>query len=227
MKINEIGNRYGKLTVIDYANSINKRAVWKCKCDCGNICEVKGKYLRNGDTTSCGCFSKERTKQMGLNNKKPNKIIIEDNLVKVFFHNTDNFFICDLQDLELVKNGTWFENEQGYARTLDNNKFKFFHNYIIPNNNEMCCDHINGNRLDNRRCNLRSVTKQQNALNTKMYKNNTSGHTGVYKRNNSWIAYINYKNEYINIGSFKTKEEAIEARQQKEIELFGVYRRGA
>lgn len=225
MKINEIGNKYGKLTVIDYATSINKRTVWKCKCDCGNICEVKGKYLRNGDTTSCGCVSKERVRQMGLNNKKPNKIIVENDLVKIFFHNTEKFFICDLQDLDLVKNKTWFESESGYARTLDNNKYKFFHNYIIPHDNNMCCDHINGERLDNRRCNLRLVTKQQNALNSKKYKNNTSGYTGVYKRNNSWVAYIYYKKQYINIGSFKSKEEAIAARQQKEIELFGEYRR--
>lgn len=225
MKINEIGNKYGKLTVIDYAPSINKRATWKCQCECGTVCEVKGKYLRNGDTTSCGCVSKERTRQMGLNNKNPNKIIIENDMVKVFFHNTNNFFICDLQDLELAQSKTWFENEHGYARTKENKKYKFFHNYIIPNNQQIYCDHINGNRLDNRRNNLRPATRQQNACNIAIRKDNNSGYTGIYKNNSSWVAYINYQHKRINIGSFKTKEEAIKARQQKEIELFGEYRR--
>lgn len=226
MKINEIGNKYGKLTVIDFAPSVNKRAVWKCKCDCGNICYIKGKYLRNGDTTSCGCVSKERTRQMGLNNRNPNKIIIKDEVVEVYFNNTDNYFICDLEDLELTKSRTWFESEQGYARTLEvNKKFKFFHNYIVPNTDNEFCDHINGNRLDNRRNNLRSVTQQQNAMNAGLHKNNTSGCTGVCKNNNSWVAYINYLQKRINIGSFKTKEEAITARKQKEEELFGKYRR--
>ena len=32
---------------------------YKCQCDCGNICEVQGQYLRSGDTKSCGCLKKE------------------------------------------------------------------------------------------------------------------------------------------------------------------------
>ena len=43
-KINEIGNRYGRLTVIDLANSDNQgHAYWRCICDCGNtkICKAK------------------------------------------------------------------------------------------------------------------------------------------------------------------------------------------
>jgi hypothetical protein len=58
--IDEIGHRYGRLTVVEYVG-LNKqnRAVWLCKCDCGNFTKVAGKYLRNGDTTSCGCRYKE------------------------------------------------------------------------------------------------------------------------------------------------------------------------
>lgn len=55
--INEVGNRYGRLVVLEKVESINGRAAWKCQCDCGNTVIVKGKYLRNGDTKSCGCLS--------------------------------------------------------------------------------------------------------------------------------------------------------------------------
>ena len=57
--INEIGNKYGKLTVIakDEELSIkNHRAHWICKCDCGNLKTVSSKCLRDGKTNSCGCL---------------------------------------------------------------------------------------------------------------------------------------------------------------------------
>ena len=55
--INEIGNRYGKLTVIerDY-NSDNEHIKWICKCDCGNITSVLSSNLRRGNVKSCGCL---------------------------------------------------------------------------------------------------------------------------------------------------------------------------
>lgn len=53
---NEIGNRYGNLTVLEYAGSFSKTAYWKCQCDCGNIIITRGSSLRNGHTKSCGCI---------------------------------------------------------------------------------------------------------------------------------------------------------------------------
>lgn len=54
---NEIGNTYGRLTVIEYMGSKDNNAIWKCKCECGNECIVKGIHLRYGDTMSCGCLN--------------------------------------------------------------------------------------------------------------------------------------------------------------------------
>lgn len=54
--IKEIGNRYGKLLVIDEAGrDKNGRVLWKCQCDCGNIKIALGKTLRAGLCQSCGC----------------------------------------------------------------------------------------------------------------------------------------------------------------------------
>ena len=53
---NEIGNKYGKLTILYRVQ--DKRpgeARWHCKCDCGNECDVSGAHLRNGSVQSCGC----------------------------------------------------------------------------------------------------------------------------------------------------------------------------
>jgi hypothetical protein len=59
-KINEIGNTYGYLTVMEEGpRSADNRATWVCKCKCGNLITVTGKSLRQGHTKSCGCLKRE------------------------------------------------------------------------------------------------------------------------------------------------------------------------
>ena len=52
--INEIGNKYGLLTVIKQTTNQQGRTVWECLCDCGNTKLVRGSDLRGGKITSCG-----------------------------------------------------------------------------------------------------------------------------------------------------------------------------
>lgn len=54
--INLLGQRFGKLTVIEKAETNEEGTFWMCKCDCGNVKKIKGRYLRNGDVKSCGCL---------------------------------------------------------------------------------------------------------------------------------------------------------------------------
>lgn len=65
--INEIGKRYGNLTVIDKDIQKTKQhsngVYWKCQCDCGNIVSVLGRNLRDGFSTSCGCVKKSKGEQ--------------------------------------------------------------------------------------------------------------------------------------------------------------------
>jgi hypothetical protein len=56
--IDEVGNRYGKLVVLDRTENqshTKKTAYWLCKCDCGNLTKVRASHLRNGSIVSCGC----------------------------------------------------------------------------------------------------------------------------------------------------------------------------
>lgn len=62
----EIGNKYGKLTVIKRVDNINKGARWLCQCECGNTCEVNGINLRNGSVKSCGCLRREIGQKNGI-----------------------------------------------------------------------------------------------------------------------------------------------------------------
>ncbi len=58
-KIDETGNKYGRLTVISEIPSTT-RTKWYCLCNCQNFTIVEGRSLRSGRTQSCGCFRKER-----------------------------------------------------------------------------------------------------------------------------------------------------------------------
>lgn len=58
------GLKFGRLTVIKrYGSNKYGRALWLCKCECGNEVVVRGHSLRRGDTTSCGCYQKDKTKE--------------------------------------------------------------------------------------------------------------------------------------------------------------------
>jgi len=53
-------NIYGRLKVLEFDSlNENKRALWKCRCDCGNEIIVSSKHLISGNTKSCGCLQKE------------------------------------------------------------------------------------------------------------------------------------------------------------------------
>lgn len=74
-------------------------------------------------------------------------------------------------------------------------------------------DHINGNSLDNRIKNLRIANYSQNASNSKLRNNNTSGYKGVCwsKKHNKWLVRIKYNKKSIYIGMFNSIIDAANA----------------
>lgn len=75
--IDMIGQKYGRLTIVERASNVETRANWHCVCDCRNKVTVTGKKLRNGHTKSCGCYRKEvSAKEQGYKNKLSEEIIV-------------------------------------------------------------------------------------------------------------------------------------------------------
>lgn len=54
-----IGQKFGKLTVIEFIEMRHGHPYYKCKCDCGNEKIINGYSLKIGDTKSCGCLRKK------------------------------------------------------------------------------------------------------------------------------------------------------------------------
>lgn len=103
--------------------------------------------------------------------------------------------------------GIWFGN--GKIRKLR------LHNVLLgPYPEGLTGDHINGNSLDNRRCNLRLIDRVAQAINRRTPKNNTSGCKGVifHKYQKKWVSRISFNGETIDLGYFVRKVDAIAAR---------------
>ena len=86
-------------------------------------------------------------------------------------------------------------------------------------------DHINGDRNDNRWCNLRGCTLVQNLWNSKGRKLNKSGYRGVYWHSQAkrWYAAIKTKTTTESLGLYDTKEEAYNAYRKAAVERYGQY----
>lgn len=86
-------------------------------------------------------------------------------------------------------------------------------------------DHINTNSLDNRRSNLRVVTRSQNLQNTPKRRDNTSGYKGVswHKQSKKWHAVIHLNGKCISLKFHDTAEEAYEAYKRAALDMFGEY----
>lgn len=52
------GKKFHNLTVIKISDKTIRKAIWECKCSCGNITHVVGNALRRGEIRSCGCLRK-------------------------------------------------------------------------------------------------------------------------------------------------------------------------
>lgn len=72
----EIGKKYGKLTVLQRApnKENNTHRYWLCQCECGNVVEVQGTYLRNGSARHCGC-------EISAGEQKIHQILTENNII--------------------------------------------------------------------------------------------------------------------------------------------------
>lgn len=128
----------------------------------------------------------------------------------------------DKCDMDLIQDHNWSLSGSGYFRVTIDGKNIFLHRIIAERVGLDCSDqidHIDGDKENNHRSNLRSATRSQNAMNRKKHSDNTSGHTGVYyhKASKKWCARINVNGKRVHLGLFRYKKDAITARLAVEI----------
>ena len=133
----------------------------------------------------------------------------------------------DEEDLQLFANRSIYIGNNGYAYFSTNaGGPQTVHGFIAGAHPGLHVDHINGEKLDNRRSNLRAVTPQINQVNRKrLNTNNRSGIRGVAKvpvsSINPWRAQITVNRKNLYLGLFPSMELAIKARKEAELRYYG------
>ena len=138
--------------------------------------------------------------------------------------------LIDDEDFNLVNAHCWYRDSHGYARHNysfnGKSRYILLHRFLMNTPKDMETDHINGNRLDNRKNNLRVCTTSENQRNScNKRKNNTSGFKGVHrdKDRKKWRVTIYVKKKCIYCGSFDKLDDAAKAYDKKAKELFGEF----
>ena len=113
-----------------------------------------------------------------------------------------------------LTNTSWYETHNGYAmqRYWDKDtktyKHRRMHRVVIEAPKNMLVDHINGDKLDNRKSNLRLCTPAQNMYNRKVNKNNKTMVKGVHKTSTGYRVRIQKDRVKFSYGTYKTLKEA-------------------
>jgi hypothetical protein len=159
---------------------------------------------------------------------------IKDNYVEIYLKRRSGEIITtkiDADDLKKLQevNNTWFSHWNEYTQSyyvygnIPGTKKKIrLHRFLFDDPEGLVIDHINHDTLDNRRTNLRAITRLGNTQNKKgENKNNKSGVRGVCWNKNAgkWKAHIRVKGKQTHLGYFVDLEEAekavIKARKEK------------
>lgn len=190
-------------------------------------CEVCGRMWRkklkaNGKIVCNKHYMQFKKHKKFLDNsprtpRDKNNITIDDDIAYIDLYNKKYEVIAqaiiDKEDINKVKYIKWRLNHNGYVYN-NSNTSTFLHRRILDT--DQMVDHINGDRLDNRKSNLRICNHSTNQMNVN-YK-------GVSElKNGKWNAYIKRNGKMVNLGNYVYECEALYARWYAERIIFGEF----
>ncbi len=198
-----IGNRYGKLVVLEQlddwiTSSGGKFSRWLTLCDCGKKHPINSKELSSGRVTSCGCYRREIKRTHGLS-KHPLYITWSCMLSRTRDMNNPYY-----GGRGIVMCERWMNSVEDFIKWGIANNFK----------KGLQIDRIDNNG-DYEPSNCRFISSRDNILNQKLpTRANTSGYKGIVflSRRNKWRSSITIMNKTIYIAECDTKREALNLR---------------
>lgn len=211
-----MGRKFTRLTVIrqveDYVSISGKtrNSKWLCKCDCGNVKEIRVDYLKNEQTKSCGCLQRERASTASTTHGQSKNILYRTwaniktrcynpKSTKYEYWGGRGIIVCD----------EWKNSAETFIEWCLANGYK----------KGLQIDRVDNN--DNYKpSNCKFVNSQENNLNKRVYDNNTSGYTGLYfiKVTQKWQVVIKNNKKSYYLGCYVTKKEALQVRSDFVIE---------
>ena len=216
-EINEIHGDLYNYSKFEYVNTDTPSII---------ICKEHGEFLqtpykhtkRKQGCPKCG---EEKCKV----NKKINNIIKRTHLdqpddFKYIVCSKGTLYKVSNCDYDRVKDIIW-TNSRGYLYNVDYGRL---HRFILNAPEGVVVDHINRDKSDNRRENLRLCTQAENVMNSKRVSG-ASKYKGVQfsKKYSKWTAYITFSGRGKQIGTYMDEVEAAKAYDKKALELFGEF----
>jgi hypothetical protein len=134
------------------------------------------------------------------------------------------FATVDAADFKKLSEYKWYACRHGptvYAMCRKNGRAMYMHRMILRPRKGYLVDHIDGNGLNNRRCNLRVCTPQENQANRGPC-GGSSRFVGVFRnKDNKWQAGIQCRGVHYYLGVYDDEVEAAKARDRKAYALHG------
>lgn len=156
--------------------------------------------------------------------------MIQDNfeLTKMIQLTRGKTALVDAEDYAFLSQWQWWCNPKGYAirsRSAGGKNVKIYmHREVMKAERGQEVDHINGDKADNRKANLRFCTHLQNCYNRTKIKNKL-GYLGVFPNGNGFTANITLGKRIVRLGTYRTKEEAARKRDEAALRLHGKFAR--
>lgn len=139
---NLVGQRFGKLLVLERIGFINKYTYYKCKCDCGNIINAISSNLIRGTSNSCGCYARELTSKRSITHNMSNTRLYRiwegmkqrccnPNVRAYKYYGKNNIKVCD-EWLDFEEFMQWSLNN-GYSDNLTIDRIDIRKDYCPEN----------------------------------------------------------------------------------------------
>lgn len=205
-----ISERFGRWEVLSrgedyiYPTSGKTAKRWFCRCDCGKQNLVHGAHLRNGSSTSCGCYNREISTKHGKANTRA---------YSAWYRMMQRCNSPSPKDAEYYKHirvcKRWEDFENFYAEMGD-----------CPGKYELDRKDSMGNYEPS---NCRWVSEVGQAGNRRKFKNNTSGYTGVVwsAAHNKWRVCLYHNKVKYEGGLFLNLSSAVSKRKELELAVLG------
>lgn len=132
------GERFGRLVVLKRSHG----TFWECLCDCGNVIEVNGSNLISGNTTSCGCYSRDMHIEILTTHGRSDERLYGiwkgmfyrcNNENATEYHNYGGRGIAVCEEWENIENFIKWAIENGYKETLTLDRIDVNGNYCPEN----------------------------------------------------------------------------------------------